>query len=110
MNNVNGKETDPVLAAALAGGVAQVQINIEVCKLLQDALDRARRGEIHAVAMTFLRRQDMLTGDAFSVENIVQVVMLAGAMEVAKSKLVQAARETQRNVPTSNIVRANAMP
>lgn len=84
--------------------IQAVQVNSEVVQVLTDALDRARRGEIQGIAFTFVRA-DLLSGDAISVGNIPMAMILVGALEVAKTKIVNLAISTQQNVPASRVIR-----
>jgi hypothetical protein len=72
-----------------------------------EALDRARRGEIHAFTMTFVRGTDFASGDLVVVDNMALAMILLGATEVAKSKIVQGARDAQNQqaAPSSKIIR-----
>lgn len=103
MSEVNGHE-DPVVKAQ------PFAIHMGVVQALSDALERARRGEIHALTMSFVRGTDFMSGDLVVVDNMALAMILLGASQVAAAKIVQGARDAQQQglAPSSKIVRAPA--
>jgi hypothetical protein len=112
-DNMNGNgNTDPVLAAALGGQVPMNPVNTAVVQALSDALDRARRGEIHAVALVGVRGTDLSSFDTIAVENMALAMIMLGAIQVVSSKITQGAREAQQvqtRGPSSKILRPGAV-
>lgn len=104
-DNANGNGLDQILAAA---STQAVPVNAGVCQALSEALDRARRGEIHALLMVGVRATDFASFDTVVVDNMALAMIMQGATMVAQAKITQWARDAQQQVPSSKIVRAPA--
>lgn len=100
--NGNGAPLDPL------AGIQAVPVHSGVVQALSDALDRARRGEIHAVIIVGARATDLASFDTIVVDNMALAMVLQGAMLIAQSKVTQGARDAQQQAPVSRIVRPPA--
>jgi hypothetical protein len=96
MSDVNG--TDPAVAAALSGQVPLNQVNPELVQALSEALDRARRGDIQAMALVGVRGSDLASIDMIVVNVMAHAMIMMGSLEVVKAKLVQGALAAQQQV------------
>lgn len=95
----NGAPADPL------AGIQAVPVHAGVVQALSDALDRARRGEIHALMIVGARGTDLASFDTVVVDNMALAMIMLGASSVAQSKVIQGARDAQQQAPVSRIVR-----
>ena len=88
-----------------------VPVNQAVIQCLQEALERARRGEFTSLVLVGARNADQASFDSIVVDNIPNGVMMLGALDVARAKLTAAFMAAQNQQSTSRILRpAPGMP